>query len=275
MSSGDTAAGLPEEDDAPRSLQRVCDAGLACGQGALCDLGQLAGLAVQSVRWGFRKPFRGREILKAMEFIGVDSVFIVGLTGFFVGMVFGLQLVDGFSKFGVENQTGAVIGIALARELSPVFAALMVSSRAGSAVTTEIGSMRVSHQIDALTALSVNPVQYLIWPRLVAGTVMVPALAILFNFVGALGAWVVCVELLNLDPGIFLQKIRQFTDIADVNQGVIKASVFGFAVCLIACKQGFFASGGAAGVGSATQRSVVQSAVAVLVLDYLITDLLL
>src|SRR5262249_13725641 len=160
----------------------------------------------ECIFWGMRAPYRFRLYVQAMEFIGVGSVFLVSLTGLFVGMVFGLQLVDGFSKLGVQNQTGSVIGIALTRELAPVFSALMVSSRAGSAMATELGSMRITSQIDALVTMAVNPVQFLIVPRVVAGLTMLPALTMLFNFVGLLGAWFVSVHLLGLDPGIFMDK---------------------------------------------------------------------
>ena len=201
-----------------------------------------------------------------------SRVFLVGLTGLFIGMVFGIQLVDGFRDFGAENQTGAVVGMALARELSPVFTALMVSSRAGSAMSTELGSMRVSDQIDALTTMAVNPVQYLVVPRVLAGTVMVPLLTMLFNMVGIFGAWIVCVQMLGLDSGIFVDKVRWFVDVADLRQGIIKAFAFGLTISLIACRHGFYAKGGAAGVGQATTAAVVQSAVSILALDYVITS---
>lgn len=239
----------------------------------LAELGSTAKLLGEAVFWGVRPPFRVRLFFEAMEFVGVQSLFIVGLTGLFIGMVFGIQLVDGFRDFGAENQTGAVVGMALTRELSPVFTALMVSSRAGSAMSTELGSMRVSDQVDALTTMAINPVQYLVVPRVFAGLVMLPVLTMIFNMVGILGAWLVCVQLLGLDHGIFVDKVRWFVDATDLGQGLIKAAAFGLAVSLIACRQGFYAKGGAAGVGQATTSAVVQSAVSILALDYLITSL--
>lgn len=238
------------------------------------ELGLVGALLGNALRWGFRRPYRWHLLVDSMEFIGVQSVFIVGLTALFVGMVFGIQLVDGFRQFGAENQTGAVVGLALARELSPVFAAMMVSSRAGSAMCTELGSMRVTHQIDALTALSVNPIQYLVVPRIIAGAIMVPVLTILFNLVGIFGAWLVCVHVLGLDSSIFAEKVRWYVDAVDVGQGMIKALCFGVAVTTISCRHGFHAGGGAAGVGKATTRAVVHSAVTILVLDYVITSLI-
>ncbi|MBT8452152.1 MAG: ABC transporter permease [Deltaproteobacteria bacterium] len=239
------------------------------------EVGALSKLLWESAFWGIRPPYRGRLFVEAMEFIGIGSIFLVSLTAVFVGGVLALQLVDGFRDFGAENQTGAVIGLALAREVGPVFAALMVTSRAGSAMTTELGSMRVTNQIDALVTMAVNPVQYLVVPRLVAGFVMVPVLTMLFNIVGVMGAFFVAVGLLGLDPGVFMDRLKWLVDWDDVSQGLIKAMVFGVAVTLIACRQGFYAKGGAAGVGRATNRAVVQSAIAILVLDYLVTGLVL
>ncbi len=239
------------------------------------EIGALFRLLWEAVFWGIRPPYRGRLFVEAMEFIGIGSIFIVSLTAVFVGGVLTLQLVDGFRDYGAESQTGAVIGLALAREVGPVFTALMVTSRAGSAMTTEIGSMRVTNQIDALVTMAVNPVQYLVVPRLLAGLVMVPVLTMLFNIVGVLGAFFVAVSLLGLDPGVFMDRLKWLVDWDDVSQGLIKSMVFGLAVTLIACRQGFYAKGGAAGVGRATNRAVVQSAIAILMLDYLVTSLVL
>ncbi len=263
------------EPAGPGFLTRIANAVLAAPIAALAEIGMLATLFGQAVFWGIRPPYRFRLFIEAMDYIGVGSIFIVGLTGTFVGMVFGIQLVDGFRQFGAENQAGAVVGLALARELAPVFSALMVSSRAGSAMTTELGSMRVTDQIDALSTMAVNPVQYLVVPKLFAGFVTVPLLTMLFNMVGIFGAWIVCVKLMGLDPGVFVDKVRWFVDSKDVAQGIIKAAVFGFTIALIACRQGFHASGGAAGVGLATNRAVVQSAVSILLLDYVITSIII
>jgi phospholipid/cholesterol/gamma-HCH transport system permease protein len=239
------------------------------------EIGALVKLLWETVFWGVRPPYRARLFVESLEFIGIGSIFIISLTAFFVGAVLALQLVDGFRDFGAESQSGAVIGLALAREVGPVFAALMVTSRAGSAMTTELGSMRVTNQIDALVTMAVNPVQYLVVPRVLAGFVMLPVLTMLFNVVGVFGAFLVAVSLLGLDPGVFMDRLKWLVDWEDVSQGLIKAMVFGVAVSLIACRQGFYAQGGAAGVGRATNRAVVQSAIAILMLDYLVTGLVL
>jgi phospholipid/cholesterol/gamma-HCH transport system permease protein len=270
------APGTPEETSKVRAALQ--DAFEWLGKLLLApfaELGALSRLFGQTLFWGIRPPYRGRLFVEAMEFIGIGSIFIVSLTALFVGGVLALQLVDGFRDFGAENQTGAVIGLALAREVGPVFAALMVTSRAGSAMTTELGSMRVTNQIDALITMAVSPVQYLIVPRVLAGFVMVPVLTMLFNVVGVFGAFFVAVALLGLDPGVFMDRLKWLVDWDDVSQGLIKAMVFGVAVTLIACRHGFYAKGGAAGVGRATNRAVVQSAIAILMLDYLVTSIVL
>lgn len=255
----------------PPWWSRLADAIWAIPLGILAEVGLLARLLFETVLWAVRPPYRPRVMIEAMEFIGVQSVFLVGLTGFFVGAVFSLQVIDGFRRFSAEGYTGTVIGLSFARELAPVFAALMVSARAGSAIATELGSMRVSSQIDALTTMSVAPVQYLVLPRVFAGLTMLPVMALLFNLVGLFGAYVVATQLFGLDGGMFQERVRWFVDPGDLRQGLAKAAVFGVAVTLIACRQGFYAEGGAAGVGLATNRAVVHSAIAVLVLDYFVT----
>ncbi|MDQ3032477.1 MAG: ABC transporter permease [Myxococcota bacterium] len=259
----------------PAFWEKAADRLLAVPIAFFAEIGTMTRLTYETLRWMIRPPYRGRQLIAAMEFVGVQSIFIVGLTGVFVGAVFGLQLVNALRIFGAEGQAGPVVSIALAREIGPVFAALMVSSRAGSSIATEIGSMRVSNQIDALTTMSVSPVQYLIVPRVIAGFTMVPLLALIFDIVGFGGAYVVAVNLYGLDPGVFIERSRWLVDEWDVRQGLIKAAVFGIAVTLIACRQGYYATGGAAGVGRATNQAVVQSAVAVLVLDYVVTALLI
>lgn len=264
-------AEAPKAPEGPGFFERFAAALLA----PAAELGVLWQMLTQTAFWAVRPPYRGRVLMASMEFIGVGSIFIVGLTGLFMGAVLGLQLADGFRQFSAETQTGAVVGLAMSREIGPVFTALMVSSRAGSAITTELGSMRVSDQINALVTMAVNPIQYLVVPRVIAGVLMVPVLCLLFNIVGVFGAYFVCTQLLGIDPGIFLGRMRWLVDWPDVFQGLVKATIFGATVTLIACRQGFYASGGAAGVGQATNRCVVHNAIAILALDYVITAVLL
>lgn len=259
------------EQGAKKAMRSV----LAMPISFLTEIGVLARLLWQTFRWAILPPYRPRILIDSMEFVGVQSIFIVGLTGYFVGAVFGLQLVDGFRRFGAENQTGSVIGLAMARELAPVFSALMISSRAGSAIATELGSMRVSNQIDALTTMSVSPIQFLVAPRVIAGILMFPIMALLFNLIGLTGAWTVAVQLMGLDSGVFIERVKWFVDAFDLTQGLVKSAFFGGVLTLIACRQGFYASGGAAGVGQATNKAVVHSAVATLVLDYILTTIML
>ena len=270
----DQAPSTPTGSERPPLVTQVWNGVSAWPRALLVEIGTVATLLGQTIFWAVRPPYRFRLLVASMEFVGVQSIFIVGLTGLFVGMVFGIQLVDGFRQFNAENLASAVVGVALTRELAPVFASLMVSARAGSAMCTELGSMRVTDQVDALTTMAVSPVQYLVVPRVIAAALMLPVLTMLFNLVGIYGAYLVAVKLLGLDPGIFVEQVRYVVDAKDVTQGLVKSIFFGFTIALIACRQGFFAQGGAAGVGQATTRAVVQSAVAILVLDYVITAII-
>jgi phospholipid/cholesterol/gamma-HCH transport system permease protein len=238
---------------------------------SLESLGLLIILTGKTLAWMIRPPYRIGQLLAAMEFIGVQSLFIVSLTGVFSGMVLALQTVHALRTFGAEGAVGSIVAISLTREISPVFASLMVTARAGSAMAAELGNMRVTEQLDALVTMGVSPVQYLLVPRLVAAVLMVPLLCVLYTCVGMGGAWVVAVEWLGVDPGVFIENIKRYIVPKDFWMGEIKAATFGFLISAVSCRQGFFASGGARGVGEATTRAVVQSAVAILIANYLIT----
>jgi phospholipid/cholesterol/gamma-HCH transport system permease protein len=187
-------------------------------------------------------------------------------------MVLALQTTNTLRQFNAEGVVGSVVAISMTREISPVFAALMVTARAGSAMAAELGNMRVTEQIDAILTMGVSPVQYLLSPRLLASLLMVPLLCILYTCVGMVGAWIVAIEWLSVDPGIFIANIEKYMVVRDFWMGEIKAATFGFLIAAISCNQGFHASGGARGVGLATTRAVVQSAVAILIANYLITS---
>jgi phospholipid/cholesterol/gamma-HCH transport system permease protein len=242
--------------------------------GAVDGLGRIVLLTVQSLTWLVRPPFRVSQVLSAMEFVGVQSIFIIMLTGTFSGMVFALQTVSGLRTYGAEGVVGSVVAVSLTREISPVFSALMVTARAGSAIAAELGNMRVTEQIDALTTMGVSPVQYLLSPRLLSSVIMLPLLCIIYSSVGMVGAWLVAIEGLGVDPGIFIANIEQYLLPRDFWMGMIKAACFGFLIAAISGEKGFFASGGARGVGQATTRAVVHSAVAILIANYLITSAL-
>jgi phospholipid/cholesterol/gamma-HCH transport system permease protein len=246
----------------------------AIGQSVLNGIdgvGRASLLVFETLVWTIRPPYRFRLLFQAMEFVGVGSLFIVLLTGVFTGAVFALQGANAFRLFSAESLVGSTVAISLARELSPVLTGLMVTGRAGSGIATELGTMRVTEQIDALYTMAVNPVQYLVVPRFIAGLVMVPILSVLFTYVGMVGAWFVGVKLLNIDEGVFLSKVYWFVDPKDLSSGLIKACVFGGILTLVGCYKGFYASGGARGVGIATTQSVVVSSVMILIVDYFLT----
>lgn len=235
-------------------------------------IGQFVLLTTRTLSWMIRPPYRFSQLLAAMDFIGVQSVFIVSLTGIFSGMVLTLQTVNSLRQFSAEGSVGAIVAISLARELAPVFSALMITARAGSAMAAELGNMRVTEQLDALVTMGVSPIQYLLSPRMLAAVLMGPLLCVLYGCVGMVGAWVVAVNWLGVDPGVFVANIERYLELKDFWMGIVKAAVFGFLIAAISCNQGFFASGGARGVGLATTRAVVQSAVVLLIANYFITD---
>ena len=237
-------------------------------------LGRFSLLAIQVVAWAVRPPYRLHNLFAAMEFVGVGSLFIIVLTGFFSGAVFALQSAAAFRMFNAEAMVGSTVALSLTREIGPVFTALMVAGRVGSGMATELGTMRVTEQIDALVTMAVNPIQYLIVPRVLAGLIMVPLLTVIYNLVGMGGSYLVAVGLLDIDAGQFVGNIQWYVDPVDLYNGEIKAAVFGVIVTLVGCYKGFHASGGAKGVGEATTQAVVISSVSVLISDYFLTALM-
>ena len=183
--------------------------------------GRVSLLLVATLAWMFRPPYRIHEIFKQMEFVGVNSVPVVFITGAFTGMVLAIQTYYGFRMFGGESLVGATVALSMTRELGPAITALMVTGRAGSAMAAEIGTMRVTEQIDALYSMSVNPIQYLIMPRVIAGIVMLPVLTIISDFIGIVGGYVVGVGMLNINSGIFMARIVEFLDLNDILNGLI------------------------------------------------------
>jgi len=235
------------------------------------EFGRVLLLLITTVAWFFRPPFRVRVIFKQMEFVGLNSSPVVLITGTFTGMVLAIQTYYGFRMFGGESLVGATVALSMTRELGPAITALMVTGRAGSAMAAEIGTMKVTEQIDALYAMSVNPVQYLVMPRVIAGIIMLPILTIVSDFIGILGGYFVGVRLLNINSGIFIARIIEFVDLADIFNGLIKSAFFGLILSLIGCYKGFYTTGGAAGVGRATTQAVVYSSVSILISDYFLT----
>jgi phospholipid/cholesterol/gamma-HCH transport system permease protein len=264
-----------EEQPKPPSLVTQSIEGV--GRGAIEtveELGHLVTLGVDVVRWGVRRPYRWQNLFFQLDFVGVGSVFIVLLTGLFTGMVFAHQSARAFEMFDAQSLVGPTVALTLTRELAPVFSALMVTMRAGSAMCTELGTMRVTEQVDALETMAVNPIQYLLVPRVLAGLFMVPLLTLLFDTSGILGAYVVSVGTQGVSAGTFISRTQQWLDPIDVYEGLIKGAVFGLAVALVCCFKGFNASGGAKGVGKATTEAMVSSALSIFILDFIVGVLL-
>ncbi len=223
---------------------------------------------------GLLPPYRLRMLLKQMHFVGVQSLTIVLITGLFTGMVFAIQAEIGFSQFGANGLIGGIVALSLTRELSPVLTALMVNGRVGSSMAAELGTMRVTEQVDALESMAIDPLQYLVAPRLLASVIMVPALNMVFNVIGLFGCWYVAVKQLQVPEGGFWARIWWFVDEDDVLGGCFKAAVFGFILASIGCYQGFHTRGGAEGVGRATTSAVVVAGVLILTGDYFLTRIL-
>jgi phospholipid/cholesterol/gamma-HCH transport system permease protein len=240
----------------------------------LDDLGATVLLLGQAIAWMVRPPYRIAQLMLAIEFIGAGSLFIAGLVGMFTGMAFTVSTIVGFRQFSAEGMVGGVVALALARELAPVLAAVVVTARAGSTMASELGNMRVTEQIDAITTMGVSPVQYLVVPRVMATTIVLPLLATCFGIAGMFGAWLVAVVWQAIDPGIFFDRIQTFVKWSDIRMLLVKSALFGVIVSTICCKKGFFASGGARGVGEATARAVVSSIVAIFAADYVVTTLM-
>lgn len=232
-------------------------------------------LAGRALAWLPRRPLRGANYLEAAEYIGFGSLPIVLLVGAFTGMVMSLQAVFAFRQFGLESYAGGTTGKALAVELAPVLTALMLAGRAGSGIATELGTMRISEQIDALESMAVNPIQYLVLPRIIIGALMGPILTLLFFVIGMAGAYLIAVYGQHVNEGQFIANTQDILVPIDVIQGLIKSVVFGFMVTLIGCYQGYNASGGGRGVGISTTRAVVIASVTILISDYFLTDVLL
>ncbi len=238
---------------------------------ALEDFGRMIIFALEVVAWAVRPPFRLELVVAQMAYIGVGSAFIVGATGLASGMVFALQMNYALKQFAAEGYVGGSVAFSLARELSPVFTALMVTGRAGSAIATELGTMRVTEQIDAMESMAVNPIQYLVVPRILAAIVMFPLLTMLFSAIGYAGGYVMGVFIARIPVGPYIEHTREFLEPSDVLHGLLKAVVFGAIVSVITTWRGYAASGGAKGVGEGTTRGVVMSSIAVLAADYVIT----
>ena len=235
------------------------------------EFGLVMFLLLSSIAWMVRPPARVRAIFKQMEFVGVNSLLVVILTGAFTGAVLALQAYHGFRLFSAESLVGSTVALAMTRELGPVLTALIVTGRAGSAMAAELGTMRVTEQIDALHTMAANPIKYLVVPRIIAGVFMLPVLTIVADFVGVIGGYIVGVGLLKINSGIYVAKMVEIVELGDIFNGLVKAACFGLILSLIGCYKGFYTTGGAQGVGKATTQAVVIASVSILISDYFLT----
>ena len=238
----------------------------------LSSIGRLTLFTLLAVRHCLTPPFYPRLLIKQMIEIGYYSLPYVGMTAVFTGMVLVLQISTGFNV-NAEGLMPQIVVLSLTRELGPVLSALIVAGRIGASMAAEIGTMRVTEQIDALSTLSTNPYKYLIAPRLWAGLTMLPLLVGVADVIGILGGYFVAVHKLGFNEGNFLLNVAEATKFIDVCSGLVKAAVFGFTITLMGCYHGFNSKGGAQGVGKATTNAVATSMIMILILDYFLTEL--
>ncbi|MCS6779042.1 MAG: ABC transporter permease [Geminicoccaceae bacterium] len=248
----------------------------AIGRATLALLGTtgaVVAFALQAVLAGFGGRIYWRQLGRQILEMGYFSLPVVGLTAIFTGMVLALQSYTGFSRFEAQNAIPTIVVLSMTRELGPVLAGLMVAGRVGAAIAAELGTMRVTEQIDALTTLATDPLRYLVFPRLLAGTLMLPLLVIVADIIGVMGGWLVSVYKLGFGPIEYINRTFEFLETQDVVSGLVKAAVFGFIVTLMGCYQGYRSKGGAQGVGMATTRAVVSASILILIANYFVTEL--
>lgn len=231
-------------------------------------MGHMFIFLVHSFYFIFIPPFKFRLLLREIRFIGTKSMTVILLMGSFTGMVLALQIYYTLRKVGSEAMLGPAIALTLIRELGPVLSALTITGRAGSALTAEIGIMRITEQIDALTAMALNPMRYLIVPKIVAAMIVFPLLTSIFDFIGIWGGYVVGVKLLGLSSGTYFSEMKHFVEMQDIRIGLYKSLMFGVLVLWVCCYKGFYTGYGAEGVSKATTEAVVMSSVLILVSDY-------
>src|SRR5437773_4396769 len=238
----------------------------------LAAVGRLTRFALQALAAVFSPPYFLGLVLRQVLYIGYYSLPVVGMTALFTGMVLALQSYTGFARFNAEGAIATVVVLSVTRELGPVIAGLMVAGRVGAAMAAEIGTMRVTDQIDALTTLSTDPLRYLVLPRLLAGLVTLPALVLVADIIGVFGGFLVGTYKLGFNPEAYLNRTHQYLQTTDIVSGLVKAAVFGFIVTLMGCYHGYYSRGGAQGVGRATTYAVVSASVLILVFNYVITE---
>ena len=240
----------------------------------LNGVGEATLLTLSALWFLIKKPPKLEHLLKQLSYIGAETLPVVAVTSFFSGGVIVVETYSTFHRFNAEYLLGAVVAISLARELGPVLTALMVVARVGSAMTAQIGTMKITEQIDALRVLAVNPVRYLVSPRLAAATISLPLLTIIADVIGIFGGWFVAVKLFGVNEYLFWQKMKDIVELHDFLGGLYKATVFGFLIAAVSCYFGFATKGGAEGVGRATTAAVVTASMLVLIVDYFLSALI-
>lgn len=240
----------------------------------LAHIGSFVLFFLKAIGSAIRSPWYFKLIFKQFAQIGFFSLPVVGLTAFFTGMVLALQSYTGFSRFQAESSVATVVVLSMTRELGPVLAALMVAGRVGASMAAELGTMRVTEQIDALQTLSTNPFKYLVFPRIISGLLMLPLLVIIADSIGVLGGYIVGIYKLNFSSSIYIEQTMKFLRLDDVVSGLIKAAFFGVIISLMGCFYGYHSERGAEGVGRATTRAVVSASIMILFCNYLLTEIL-
>ena len=240
--------------------------------GIFSSVGEIVLFCFDCLKYFFLDKFYPKIFIQHLIKIGYNSLPVVGLTSIFTGMVLALQSYTGFSRFSAESAIPNVVVLSITRELAPVLAGLMVAGRSGAAIAAEIGTMKVTEQIDALKTLSTNPYNYLFIPRILAGIVSLPFLVFVGDIIGVFGGYLICTEVLNFNPVVYLQNTYNFVQFLDVFSGLVKACVFGFIISLMGCYHGYNAKGGAQGVGLSTTYSVVSSSILILLTNYILTS---
>jgi phospholipid/cholesterol/gamma-HCH transport system permease protein len=239
------------------------------------QVGEVGLLTRDFFRYLFRRPFESRLFLEQLDAVGVRSLTVVNLTAIFSGMVLALQMGQFLAKFGAKIYVSRIMGLSLMREMGPVLSALMVAARVGAGITAELGTMKVTEQIDAMRALATSPIKKLVVPRVLATIVMMPVLTILADAVGLFGGYFIAVSQLGVSGEFFYNSLMQNTALGDLMSGLGKSIFFGYIIAIVACNKGLTATGGADGVGRATTSAVVQASISVLIADFFLTKLFL
>jgi phospholipid/cholesterol/gamma-HCH transport system permease protein len=252
------------------TIEDLLESALALASG----VGRLVLMMGRVIVLSVTPPYPLKELVRHLDFLGVQSVALIAFTGAFTGMVSALQAYNGVSRFGAESMVSATVALGLTRELGPVLSSLMIIGRTVSAMAAELATMRTTQQIDALRTMAINPIRYLIVPRVLAMVLALPVLALFFSFSGMVGAYFVCLHKLGIDESTFMMGIKTYLGSEDITHGLLKCVVFGLVISLVGCTGGFYSQPGARGVARAATTSVVTSSVIVLILDYIMTALM-